>query len=343
MKILIEAYNTFRLISGGGVQTKVRSTLKAFNLINDTNISVDVYDKWKTVIDEYDLIHFFKASIDHFNLMKFAKKKGLKIVLSSIIPLENTLKVKVFLFLAKYLKINSVHYLIQQNLVLADLVLAETLKEKRFICETYGINASSIKVIQNGICESLLYSEVVTESFIEKFNIIGDYVLMVGRIDANKNQLKVIKALEKTNIKLVIIGGKDPSDNSGYYEKCLAFCSDKVIFTGWIDGESELLYSAYQNAKVVVLASYKEIYGNCIYEGLANNCLIACSKALEIDDSELFPYISFFNPNDINEIKNSIITLFSKKEKMEIRGYMQTKYSWHSIGQQYIDWYKELK
>ncbi|MDM1447993.1 glycosyltransferase family 4 protein [Myroides odoratimimus] len=341
MKVLIEAYNTYRQNSAGGVQTRITNLLENFIKINSEDIEITTFNKWNCKIDEYDLIHFFKSSIDHYNLMMFAKSKNISIVLSSITPIEGMMKIKILLLLSKYLKINTIHYIIWKNFDLADIILAQTTKEKKFISSVYGINQSKIRVLPNGIADVLLVGK--KDDFRKKYNIQGDFALMVGRVDSNKNQLGVIKALKHTDIQLVIIGGEDPEDQTNYMERCLIEGKKNVKFIGWLDAKDPLLASAYTDSKMVILASHKEIYGNCIYEGLANNCYIAYSNVLEIEDEYLKEYIRSFDPNDLDDIYRCVEYFMHKADDIKIDKYVREKYSWKAIAQEHLEIYREFK
>jgi hypothetical protein len=37
-------------------------------------VNVHLFDKWNTKIDDYDLIHFFKVTIDNYGLMVYASR-----------------------------------------------------------------------------------------------------------------------------------------------------------------------------------------------------------------------------------------------------------------------------
>lgn len=337
MKIVIQAYNTFKQNSSGGVQVRIDNL---FNFFKTKNNSIDLFNKWETKISNYEIIHFFKASIEHYNLMVFAKKNGLKIVLSSIMPIEGLLKIKISLIISQYLKVNTTHFYIKKNFDLSDIILAQTIKEKKFISEAYNINFNKIKIIPNGISPFILDGD--EQLFRKTYKIKGDFLLSVGRIDPNKNQLNVIKAIKNTDIKYVIIGGPDPEDQTGYYQLCKENANENVIFLGWIDSKDPILAAAYAAAKVLVLSSFKEIYGNCIYEALANNCLVACTNELEFNDTIINQYIKKFDPNDLKQIQDTLVFQMNKNENIEVSNYILKNYTWSKIADKHLNIYKEL-
>lgn len=100
----------------------------------------------------------------------------------------------------------------------------------------------------------------------------NDYVLCSGRLIKLKGFQDVIKAVEKVNINLVIVGDGDfRRDLMDLTDKLNLL--DKVHFVGWIDNLNRYI----EHAQVCVISSYVEGWPNVLNEMLAFNGNVICS------------------------------------------------------------------
>ena len=98
------------------------------------------------------------------------------------------------------------------------------------------------------------------------------YVLFIGRINWKKGLDRLISSLvEMPEVRLIIAG----NDEEGYREKLNAIASKaKVVgqieYSGFVSGaaKTELI----QGARMLVLPSYNENFGNVVLEALAEGC-----------------------------------------------------------------------
>src|SRR5699024_5463763 len=141
------------------------------------------------------------------------------------------------------------YILFKKMLEMSDVIIVQSTRELIFLEKNYKIDTKKIRVISKGINTNKINLE--NHLVKEKLNIKEDCILQVGRFDSNKNQLNLIRALSKTSIPVVFIGGPD-SGNSSYYKKCIEEATENIYFLGWLDHDSPLLSSAYKEAKVVV-------------------------------------------------------------------------------------------
>ena len=105
MKVVITGYNTCCLNTAGGVQTRIRQIYSRLALKKD--VSVEYFCPMTTKLDDCDILHLFKLEIEYVRLIYCAKKKGVKVVLSSIVPLSKGWKVDLKRILFKRLPIQS--------------------------------------------------------------------------------------------------------------------------------------------------------------------------------------------------------------------------------------------
>lgn len=335
MKVLIQGYNTCRQNVAGGVSQRISSFMEA---LKKCDVECKVFDYWNDKIDNYDLVHFFKVQPDHYALANYLKHKNIPYVISTIVPIEKKYWVRMNCLLSKI----KVHTLIGMNRVLmsnASIVLTESLQEKRYLEVYYGIEGSIIHTIPNGV--DLNECEVDENLFLNKYQVIKGFVLCVGRVDPNKNQLNLIKALNNTNIQLVIVGGPDPQ-NVAYFEECKRIAATNVIFTGWIPADDLMLKTAYRCAKVVVLPSFRETFGNVILEGAINHANIAFSETLAISDWGLDKYAYTFDPNDVKMMRQVIKTAYDSPVNERLFDFVQEHFTWDAVAREHINLYRRV-
>lgn len=336
MKILFQTYDTFRQNAAGGVNTKLTSLYE--ELISQGH-KVDLFDKWTTKIEDYDVIHFFKVSIDYYNMMLYAHRINKPIVMSSIIPLTSPLKTRLNIAIGKYAKIHNTYELTRNMLLLSDIVITESKTESEFIGKNYNIPKNKLIALPNGISKSVLNGDPNLIRRELPFN--DDFVLQVGRIDSNKNLLATIRALKGTGIPLVVIGGPDNTALS-YYQKCIDESDKNVIYLGWIPSTDQKLSAAYAAAKAIVLPSINEIYGNVIMEGGANGCAIACSNTIPFCDWNLNVNIHMFDPHSVSDIRTKVIEAFHS-DKNENQTYLfKDFFSWKRVADEHYNIYENL-
>lgn len=246
MKILFDSYNTCCQNKAGGVQNKIKDL---YNSLLSKSYEVDLFNKWKHSLDDYEILHLFKVSFEYWNLIQYAKSKGKKIVLSAVIPLSGGAKIKLDILLCKLLHLHTANFFTKRILETVDVVVTETGREKQFIVDVFNIPSNKVRVIPNGI--SLDFNITDANLFCERFNINRNFVIQVGRIDRNKNLLSVIKALKGTGVDLVVVGGPAP-DEMEYFEECKRNSDETVHYVGWIKHDDPLLVSALKAAKVLV-------------------------------------------------------------------------------------------
>lgn len=336
MKILIQGYNTCHQNVAGGVAQRIMSLMKA---LEEKGVKCKIYDYWHDKIDDYDLVHFFKVQSDHYMLAHYLKSRGMPYVVSSILPIEKKCWIRFNCWLGNV----NIHTLASMNKVFmgnASCVLTESLQEKTYIEKAYGISRAKIQAIPNGV----YFDEdthVDKSLFLDKYHVRDGFVLCVGRIDANKNQLNLIKALNGTDIQLVIIGGPD-SQSVGYFEECRRIAASNVVFTGWIPANDILLKSAYRCAKVVVLPSFSETFGNVVLEGAISHANISYSRTLAINEWGLNKYAYTFDPNSCETICKAIKEAYHSPAKAELYDFVQKHFTWDAIAQEHLKIYKQL-
>jgi glycosyltransferase involved in cell wall biosynthesis len=289
MKIVFIVRSTLFAIKGGDT-IQVEET--AANLRN-LGVEADI-KKTSEKIDYkmYDLLHFFNI-IRPADILVHIKRSGKPFVVSTILvdysmydkQQRSGLVGKLFRllpaggieytktlyrFLLRRDRLASISYLwkgqwgsINEILKKTKAVLVQAKEEYEDMVRLYHI-APAFCIIHNGINTAMFQQT-------KKIERIKNLVLCVARIEGIKNQYNLIKALNNTSYKLILIGDAAPNQKN-YYQKCRSIAADNVSFINYLPQQQLVAY--YAAANVHVLPSWFEVCGLSSLEAAAMGCRI---------------------------------------------------------------------
>lgn len=335
MKIVIQGYTTCCQNDSGGVQNRLR---KIATLLSERGINVELFNPFETKLRKGDILHVFMLNFENSSLIQYAKAMGLKIVISTIVPMIDENKLRIYKLFEK-IPLMTTYKLNKRSLNLADCLITESQMESDFIEKHFSIDASKMQVIPNGI-------DLDTYDGDDIYKEIGPcekYVLMVGRFDSNKNQLNVIKALKGKEFDVVLIGGAEKSSDT-YFKQCIdeATGSENIHFLGWVDSKSNLLRSAYAHADTVVLASFYETFGLTAIEGGSKGTKLVFSKTLPILKYPVFHNCLSFNPSSVTDIESNVCECVKRPKDERLREELIKVFNWVSIIDRHLEIYNML-
>jgi glycosyltransferase involved in cell wall biosynthesis len=326
----------FNLIFGGG-ETQLINTMDALKKLD---VDVDYYDFWDKDL-ECDILHIFGCHHWMYHWAHLAKKKGIKIALSTIAytPEKMTLKRKLFDKVEPLLPVDTTYGMARKLIQISDILLPNSYEEEKYLINMLNAKNKEIKVIPNATDIRYKYSN--PEPFKEKYQV-SDYVLCVGKIEPRKNQLLLVKALENTNIPLVIIGSYIPN-NRDYYKEVVDIIdkNENMMHIEYLPFDSELLSSAYAGAKTHVLLGKNETPGIVNLEaGLAGANLVVgdCSPVREY----LKDFAEYCDLESSADIKEKIYKAYNKEKSNELKLFIEQNYTWDRVGKMTLDAYKSI-
>ncbi|BBD72814.1 glycosyl transferase [Sulfodiicoccus acidiphilus] len=162
-----------------------------------------------------------------------------------------------------------------------------------------------------------------------KFNLKPDdkVIVVVGRMDPIKSQDVAIKAMNKVEGKLVLVGNGSFTSKSLGYNKASSWASklkalvrelkleDKVIFTGYV--EDHQLNALYQRADVVLLPSNVEGFGLVACEGWAYEKPAVVSSGAGVSELVLEGVNGYvFRAGDHEELARKLELAFKDPDRM---------------------------
>jgi len=155
----------------------------------------------------------------------------------------------------------------------ADIILPNSESEFKRVQETYPCKVKHM-IITNGINpEKFPFNAAVEKD--------ENLVICVARIEGRKNQLNLIKALNNTRFKLVIIGAPAPNQQE-YYQQCRDIAADNISFADRLPQHELLEY--FQRAKVHILPSWFETTGLSSIEATVMHCNIVITNKGDTHD-----------------------------------------------------------
>ncbi len=375
MKVLIQGkIDLFE--SGGGDKVQIENTAKH---LKQMGVEVDVIPGFKVDYNKYDLVHIFQLdwTPETYLYARNAKKHQKPLVLS---PIHHAIKdVKRFddeytFDFRRFSKVifndqfkrdtlkniyktvfdtrkahptlfsifNGLKKMQVNTLKMSDVVLVQTEKEAEDLIETYGVDINWKKVI-NGVGEPFL-------NFNEHSNYenplgINDYIICVGRIEARKNQLKIIEAVELfrknhgVDAKLVFVGRKSKIKHFEYvyrFEK-------KLKQHPWVTYVNQVPYekmpNLYKHAKVCVSASWFETTGLTSLEALfcGTNSVASGDRAKEY----LGKNVSYCEPHDVKSIHDAISYEYFAPRPQNLDAEFK-QYTWENAAKETLNVYQKL-
>jgi tetratricopeptide (TPR) repeat protein len=168
-----------------------------------------------------------------------------------------------------------------------------------------------------------------SEKFIKAYGI-KDFILCVGRLEHRKNQLGLLKALEDSDLPVVLAAGGF-SYQSDYAAAVKRFKRrGQTLILGRLD--DEMLASAYAAAKVHVLPSWYELPGLVSLEAGCHGCNVVVTRNGTAPDY-LGDQAFYCDPGDENSILLAVTQAFHSPIKHRLKEVVMAN-TWDKVGEQ---------
>ena len=163
-------------------------------------------------------------------------------------------------------------------------------------------------------------------------------VICVARIEGIKNQLNLIKALNNSPYRLLLIGAAAPNQLN-YYRACKKMAAGNVSFLDHLPQEELLQY--YQKAKVHVLPSWYENCGLASLEAAALKCNIVSTKN-GFASAYFGKDALYCDPSSPSSIYDAVDTAAKKETTSLLAEKISSTYTWQRTAAQTIEAYKTV-
>ncbi|WP_407481358.1 glycosyltransferase family 4 protein [Elizabethkingia meningoseptica] len=227
----------------------------------------------------------------------------------------------------------------------ADLIIAISEQTKKDIITYFKTPEAKIRVVYQTCHESFKqhFSGKEFNAVKEKFNLPEKFILNVGTIEERKNLFSVVKAIQGTDIPLVVVG--KGTKYSQRIEKFIAEhkMQEQVHFLTGVNMTE--LAQIYQLAEVFIYPSLYEGFGIPVIEALFSKTPVITSNTSCLPEAG-GPDSLYINPENIQDIKSKILHLWENPDEGRRRAeksfrFVQ-KFNEESIAKEVFQLYTEL-
>lgn len=352
-KVAMIARPNLYLVPGGDtIQIKETAQgLKQLNIEVEIILSSEIdYSKYQllhffNIIDPEDILgHVYKCSLPYVvstiyvDYSEYDKhhRKGILGILSKFLPYHSIEYLKTLAkFLLKGEKVSTIRYFLVGNkksilyiLNRAHILLPNSENEFKRLSNDFKFSQLH-KVVPNGYNPDI---------FKVNEGVKRDIILCVGRLEGNKNQLNVIRALKNTNFNIVFIGAAS-KNQANYVKACKEEAGENMTFIDHIN-QTELI-SYYNRAKVHVLASWFETTGLSSLEAGAMGCNLVVANRGDVKDY-FKDYVFYCEPDDINSIKENIVKAWDSPAPVALQKYIFDNFTWYEAAKKTLEAYRQI-
>lgn len=359
MKVLMQIRaNAFTCPGGDTIQLqKTREALTAMGY--DVDLSLDL----RPDLSQYDVVHLFnitRVQETYIQIQNAVKQKkhivlstiywpntefeklsggtGLRGLLGKIFSIDQTESIKAF---AKYLLMGNhdegtkylithsyqkmQRYILENTEVFLPNAYEEMMQIKKHL--KFSADDARIVVVPNAIdITAVKTAEQRAEEGAAKYEKYKDWLVCVGRIDARKNQLKLLEALQNSDYNLLLIGKCSPGQK-GYFKKVMKEIKGNPHIKYIEQLPNEELYQLYRVCKVSVLPSWFETPGLVSLEAASMGCNIVISDKGTTKDY-FGKYAYYCNVMDAKSIRKQIDAAYNTPFDEALREKILKNYTW---------------
>ena len=351
MKVVFITRSTLYKVYGGDT-VQIKATAK---YLQQMGVEVDICLCDEQInYTQYDLIHFFNITRPA-DVIFHARKSGKPYVVSTIFvdfsSYERANRSRTMTLLGKFISSDSIEYLKVigrwikngESIRSQEYILQGHRKSVRMVAEHASMllpNSESEYtrfVEKYGTCNAhqVIYNAVDPEDFsVSDLQLQGkredDLVICVARIEGRKNQINLIRALNNTSFRLLIIG--DPAPNHiSYYRECKSLAADNVQFIDFMPQQELLPY--YLKAKVHALPSWNETCGLSSLEAAYAGCNLVISP--DGDTREYFNDQAWYcDPAEPQSILKAVMKAAEAPVQLSLHHKIVSEYNWHESARQ---------
>jgi glycosyltransferase involved in cell wall biosynthesis len=224
-RLLITTYYTAFLQPGGG-ETELLNLAES---LRSPNMHVDVYGATSSPLASYSTVLHFSVDGNGIRLVEEVKALNKKLILWPNLW---------------WLTIPSNEQLSQtkQFFTLADKIIFKSYAELENVSQYIDIDTKKIVIIPWGV--DPVYMQQANPFLFKSLYRLDSYILWLGIIEKQKNQLRAIKALRNIEVPIIFIGHHR---NEDYFNACLEAAPDHFKFLPYMPHGSPILRSALQN------------------------------------------------------------------------------------------------
>jgi glycosyltransferase involved in cell wall biosynthesis len=248
----------------------------------------------------------------------------------------------------KFFKRILLGFMVNLSARLSRTIITISFFSKNQIIKYTKVNPNKISVTYlSGSIDLVFNSTNISENLLNKYQLKGPYIIAFSSPSPHKNIENLLQAFKilvnkYSNLKLLLVGHQSKSEplmhviNQNGLKK-------SVVFTGFIPDNEVMPLIA--GSKVFVFPSRYEGFGIPILDAQMCKVPVSSSNAGSLPEVG-GKYVSYFDPENVSEIVNSISYYFENEIEREesIRGNLKNRavFSWENTAINTIKIYRDL-
>lgn len=236
----------------------------------------------------------------------------------------------------------------------ADAIITDSESSKKDIIKYAEINPERTKVVYLAASSEfrIINSKEKFEEIRKKYNLPEKFSLYVGDATWNKNLPRLMEAVSKINIPLVMVGealvnenidSSNPWNMDLILTQRLAKKNKNIFRLGFVPSED--LVTLYNLANLFVMPSIYEGFGLPVLEAMSCGCPVVASKSGSLAEV-MGDAGRQVEPNDIDSISEGIKEVFNDpnlQRELSQRGMVQSKkFTWRKTADETMNVYKSI-
>ncbi len=239
------------------------------------------------------------------------------------------------------------------NLKRMDHIITDSYSSKVDIQKFVKIPPNKIEVVYLAAAKHFKKNDgEIKKKIIKKFNLPEEFLLYVGDATWNKNLPNLIRAINKTDYNLVIVGGafvnkdfdrSNPWNHDLHEAQVLSSQNQRIEALGFVPDED--LVALYNCATAFIMPSFYEGFGLPVLEAMQSGCPVITTKKgslQEVADSAAY----FVEPDSIDSIKEGIESVMKDKDlrkALSKKGIEQAKkFTWNKTARETQQVYEKV-
>ena len=172
------------------------------------------------------------------------------------------------------------------------------------------------------------------------------YVLVLSRLHPKKGLDVLIDAFVQPKFEdwRLIIAGDGPVEYVDLLKRRAARASERIVFTGWLDGEKK--DAMLRGASLLVLPSYQENFGLCVMEALARSVPVLVSPHVNLANEIAAANAGWIAPVEKHAVDRALAEALSDEGELAKRGragkLLSQQYSWERVASSLVELYREI-
>ena len=321
----------------GGGPTVVYSLAEELKKIG---VQVTLHDYWKHDPKNFDLVHYFSCTGSENWLRHQPSDPPLVVTPISWFdhPMKRRIKEELIFGARMLIHRTKNRASLGYPFEIPQMFFPNSEGEANCLAKSHHVPHAKMSVVPHGVSQS--FAEGDGSLFQKKYQI-KDFVLCVGRFEyPRKNQLRLIRALNKTSIPLVFIGGPEIGFEK-YYDDCKAAATSEMIFLPPLPRGDPLLVSAYHASRVVVMPALLESPGLTGLEGALAGAAVATTQ-----NGSTKEYYSnhgfYFDPTREDSIRQAVTQALAAPRTTALKDHVLKYFTWNKIAEVQKGCYEKL-